>query len=85
VDLTSPTASLNVKGNVTISASATDNVAVAQVAFYIDGKFLASDSSAPYSVKWNAGKAGKGSHTIVGVAYDAAGNAASDSIVVTVQ
>ena len=69
----------------TISASASDNVRVTKVEFYVDGVFLKTDTSAPYSVSWNARKAAKGAHTIKVVAYDAAGNSSSASISVTVR
>jgi hypothetical protein len=55
------------------------------VAFYIDGVLYRSSTGPTYSVPWNTGKASSGSHTIEATAYDAAGNAASDSITVTVK
>jgi subtilisin family serine protease len=85
ITLTSPAANVYAKGNVAVGASASDNVGVARVLFYVDGALLGSDWSAPYSVRWNASKAGKGTHTILGVAYDAASNSASDTLTVTVQ
>jgi len=72
-------------GNVKFYALASDNVGVTAVAFYIDGAFYRSSTGPTYSVPWNTRKASSGSHVIEAIAYDAAGNSASDSIVVTVQ
>jgi Bacterial Ig domain len=71
---------------VTISASASDNVGVAQVDFHIDGQLLTSDTSAPFSVSWNTKKFSTTTHTIYAKAYDAAGNTTqSATITVTVR
>ncbi len=40
----------------TVNANATDDVAVTNVEFYVDGERFAADSSSPYSV--NAGHVG---------------------------
>ena len=62
-------------GTVTLTASASDNVAVTAVQFVIDGtNFGPSISSAPYSTGWDLSKVATGSHTITAVAQDAAGN-----------
>jgi hypothetical protein len=74
-----------VTGQVTISASASDNVGVTQVSFYVDGQLLASDTSAPFSTTWNTNRAAKTTHTIYARAVDAAGNTTqSATITVTV-
>ena len=41
---------------VTLSVSASDNVGVAEVRFFVDGDLLASDTSAPYSVDWDTSR-----------------------------
>jgi hypothetical protein len=77
-DTTAPqvTASVLVsKGSITMQASASDNVGVKRVDFYVDGVAKAGDSSAPYSVGWNTSSWWPGSnHLLVAKAYDAAGN-----------
>jgi subtilisin family serine protease len=80
VNFVSPTNGGTVKGNETVLISATDNIAVTRVDFYIDNKVETSLSRAPYSVRWNTNKAARGSHTLTCVAFDAAGNSTSTSI-----
>src|SRR5262249_38243041 len=54
VSLTSPAAGATVSGTVTVSANASDNIAVAGVQFQVDGVNLGSpDTAAPYSVSWD--------------------------------
>jgi hypothetical protein len=73
-----------VSGRVSLAAQASDNVGVASVQFYVDGKLLATDTGTPYTATWSARKAAKGLHTIRARALDAAGNAAEQSVSVTV-
>ena len=80
-----PGQSQTVKGNVSVSASASDNVRVARVSFYIDGVLYKTDTSAPYSASWQSRKWSNGSHTITARASDAAGNLSEDTHTVTVQ
>ncbi|MCK7595879.1 glycosyl hydrolase family 18 protein [Microbulbifer sp. CAU 1566] len=55
--------------SLTITASASDSDGtVSQVAFYVDGSLIATDTSAPYSTEWTA--ATVGNHTISAVATD---------------
>jgi len=68
--------------NVTINASATDNVAVSQVSIYIDNVLKCTDTSAPYSCSWNTKKATSGAHTIKVTGWDTSGNSASASMTV---
>lgn len=80
VSITSPVASAYIAAatnNVTISASASDNVAVSQVSFYIDNILKCTDTTAPYSCVWNTKKTSVGAHTIKVTAWDGAGNNAS--------
>jgi thermitase len=62
---------------VTISVAASDNVAVTQVAIYVDGVQVYTGSAAPFSYSWNTKKAAAGSHVIAATAWDKAGNSAS--------
>lgn len=84
VSLSAPADGATVSGQITLSASASDNVGVDRVEFRIDGSLLASDSSAPYSSNWDSSTVSDGSHQISAEAFDAAGNSASDVINVTV-
>ncbi len=69
--------------NVTITASASDNVKVTKVDILIDGVRVATDTATPYTYKWNIRKTPVGAHTISAKAYDAAGNTSTASIPVT--
>lgn len=84
VSITAPVNGSRVSGtNITIRVSASDNVGVARVLIYVDGKLLATDTASPYTASWNIKKVSSGNHTIMANAYDAAGNMATASISVT--
>jgi thermitase len=85
VALQRPEQSQTVKGNVSMSASASDNVRVARVSFYVDGALYKTDTKAPYAVSWPSRKSSNGLHAITARAFDAAGNASEDTHTVTVQ
>ena len=87
VSLTSPSSGAIISGPVTITANASDNVAVVGVQFELDGNNLsAEDVSSPYSYMWTPGSGQAGAHTLSAVARDAAGNRRqSASIAITVQ
>jgi uncharacterized protein YkwD len=67
----------------TLKATASDDVGVAKVSFYVDGALIKTITSAPYEVTWNTRKLKAGSHTVSAVAVDGAGNRSTDSHVVT--
>lgn len=87
VSLTAPLNTAVVKGLITISANATDNVGVAGVRFLLDGSALGSeDTTAPYAQPWDTTTASEGSHSLKARARDAAGNVAeSAAVTVTVK
>ena len=83
--ITSPTAGATVTGTISISAIASDNVAVAGVRFQVDGANIGSeDIAAPYSVSWDTRTVGNGLHALTAIARDAAGNVATSSVSITV-
>src|SRR5688500_6831537 len=82
VAITSPLSGATVSGTTTNGATASDNVGVAGVQFRLDGaNFGAEDTSAAYSMPWNATTASNGAHTISAVARDAAGNVSTSAAV----
>jgi hypothetical protein len=87
VSLTAPSNSATVGGtSVTLSATASDNVAVANVQFKVDSTNIGSAvTSSPYTTTWNSTGVSDGSHTLYAVAEDATGNYATSSISVTVE
>jgi hypothetical protein len=82
VAITAPTNGATVTANVKVTASASDSGSgIAKVTFYLDGKVLATVTSAPYSTQWNTKKSTKGKHTLTAVAQDNAGNTATSATV----
>jgi hypothetical protein len=86
VGITAPINGGIVSGTVQVTASASDNIGVAGVQFYLDGTPLGSEATAvPYSISWNTTTVANASHTLTAVARDAAGNrTTSGAIQVTV-
>jgi hypothetical protein len=85
VAITAPTSGATLSGTTTISANASDNIAVVGVQFKVDGVAVGTeDTTAPYTISWNTTTATNASHTISAVARDAAGNTATASVPVTV-
>ncbi len=82
VEMTVPTNGATVTGSsVTLTASSTDNVALAGVQFKLDTNTLigSEDTSSPYTVSWDSTGASNGSHTLVAVSRDTTGNYATSS------
>ncbi len=85
VSISSPANGATVSGTTSVSATASDNVGVTKVEFYVNGALQSSSTSAPYSFSWNTAAAANGAYTLSAKAYDAAGNAGnSASVTVTV-
>jgi hypothetical protein len=81
VSVTAPTAGATVSGTTTISATASDNVGVASVAFYVDSALMSTDTSSPYSYSWATTSYSNGAHSIYAIAKDAAGNSKTSTTV----
>ncbi|HKO02468.1 MAG TPA: Ig-like domain-containing protein [Thermoanaerobaculia bacterium] len=85
VSITAPSGGTTVSGTVAINATASDNIGVAKVEFYVDGTLKSTDTTAPYSYSWNTTTYANSSHTLVAKAYDAANNVGtSANVTVTV-
>ncbi len=84
VSITNPRGGATVSGVIRIDASASDNIGLSVVYFYVDGAFIGSDTSAPYYVYWDSERVSDGKHTLKALAIDYAGNGASHTIGVTV-
>ncbi|WP_242592611.1 Ig-like domain-containing protein [Corallococcus exiguus] len=82
--LTSPANGAVVSGNVTLTANASDTQAMLQVIFEIDGVATYFVGASPYTRTWNTAGL-SGTHTIVAIASDRAGNSRrSNAVTVTV-
>ena len=89
IDTTPPTVSVTLPKNGTtvttgatikLSATASDNVGVTNVNFLVNGTIICSDTVAPYTCNWTVPGTNNVTYTITAQAYDAAGNAASNSV-----
>lgn len=82
ISITSPTSGSTLLDTVTITANASDDVAVSGVQFKLDSLNLGlEDTLAPYSISWDTTKTTNGSHLISATARDAAGNTANASTI----
>jgi GH35 family endo-1,4-beta-xylanase len=79
ISLTSSGTFFTSNGTLTLSAQATDDVAVGKVVFSQDGSQIASILSPPYSVSIPVTNAINGRHVYTATAYDLSGNQASQS------
>lgn len=82
IDGVAPTVTLNapvnfasgLQGTLTLAAQASDNVAVTQVDFEVDGLSAGSDSDAPYAASVDTSRFAAGQHMVRARSRDAAGN-----------
>jgi len=65
-------------GKISIDAYADDDIGIKKVEFYVDDELKQTDAAPPYSWLWDESTVGK--HAVKAVAYDTAGNKASDDI-----
>ena len=79
--ITAPANGATVSGTVSVTASASDNVGVTRVEFFLDGVLQSTDTTSPYSWSWDTTTATNASHALVSKAYDAANNVGTSSTV----
>ena len=85
VTMTAPTSGGSVFGSVLVSASATDNVAVAGVRFLLNGTPIGAEISAPpFQQTWSTTALSNGTYSLTALARDASGNESSSVVSVTV-
>jgi Big-like domain-containing protein len=85
VSITAPTNGATVSGTVSVNATASDNVGVTKVEFYLDGALKSTDMSSPYAWSFDTTTTTNGSHALTAKAYDAAtNNTTSAAVNVTV-
>lgn len=82
VSVTAPAASAQVMGMENVTATASDDVGVVNVEFFVDGTTsLGSVTTAPYGVVLDVSALANGMHTLTARARDAAGNATTSAAV----
>jgi len=74
VVITSPVANSTVSGTVCVAVSASDNVAVTKVEYYVNGWLDRTVTVSPFGFCVATTAAFNGTHTMYAKAYDAAGN-----------
>jgi subtilisin family serine protease len=86
ITLTAPTTGASLSGTVTLAATATDDVGVVKVEFFLDGRLIGSDFSAPYELVWDSATASNGPGVLTAKAYDAScGQGTSAPVEVTIE
>jgi Bacterial Ig domain/PKD domain len=83
VTLTSPAANSALGDRVRFTATASDDHGIARVEFWVDNALIATDSTAPYTVRRRVSGLSAGTHTVTARAFDTAGQAGSSAVTVT--
>jgi hypothetical protein len=82
ISLATPLAGQAIVGIVTLTATATDNVAVANVQYWVDGQAAGPQvSTPPYSNSWSTYSVSNGWHTLQATATDSAGNVGATAVI----
>lgn len=81
--ISNPRSGSKVSGIVSITASATDDVAVSRMELFINNKLVSSANGGNLSYRWNTKKIASGTYTVTLEATDAAGNKGAASSVVS--
>lgn len=83
VSITSPLNGTTVarRSTVTIVATASDNIGVTRVEFYINNNLVCTDTTSAYTCIWKVSGAPNKTYTLQAKAYDAAGNVGSSPII----
>lgn len=83
-DVTAPTVAINlpqngatVQENLNITVTATDDLGVKQVDYYIDGNVVGTSSVNPFGLTWDTTTVSNGNHTLAVVAVDFRNNTSS--------
>ena len=70
ISISEPASGASLSGSFTFRASASDNVGVVKVGFYLNGTLVAEDGTAPYETTIDTQKYDNGGYTLKAVAYD---------------
>src|ERR1043166_793542 len=80
VSLDAPLSGATVSHVVLLKATATDDIAVTSVQFFVDGVSVGQVSNPPFVIGWNSTTAANGLHSLTARASDAAGNRATSDV-----
>lgn len=70
VSIASPANGANVGGTVQINVTASDDVALKRVDYFVDGNYVETDALTPYIFFWDSSTVTAGSHSLTMKAYD---------------
>ena len=79
--ISSSAGSVTTASTITLTASASDNVGVTKVEFWVDGALSGSATASPWQWALDSTKLTNGSHSLVVKAFDAAGNVGTSGAV----
>lgn len=82
--ITAPTNGAIVTGTVAVNATATDDVAISKVEFYVDGVLKSTDTTTAYSYSLDSTTLTNGNHTLYTIAYDTSNNKSLQSANVSI-
>ena len=85
VSITSPTSGASVSGKINITANATDDKAVTKVEFYVNNVLKSTATASPYAFAWDTSVLANGNYDLGVKAFDAAGNAGTSTVAVSVK
>lgn len=79
VNVTAPASGATLSGTIDVTASASDNVGVSKVEFYLDGALAETDTASPFVFTWDTAGIANGGHALMAKAYDQANNVRADN------
>jgi hypothetical protein len=85
VTINTPAAGTTVSGVIPVQVTATDDVGVSTVEFYVDNVLRAVETSGPYTWNFDTTTIANGTHTLTVKAYDPAQNIGQTSVTFTTQ
>ena len=80
VSVTAPANGVSVRGSITLSATATDNVLVSSVSFLVNGSVVGTDTTSPYSITWNSASIADGTVSITAIGVDPSNNTGTSAV-----
>ncbi len=78
VEVSAPANGATVSGQVSVKATASDDVGVTRVEFYVDNVLASTDASAPWEFAWDTVSVANGVHALKAIAFDASGKSGTD-------
>lgn len=81
VSITSPASGATISTTTTVTANASDDVAMSKVEFYVDGVLKATDTGSPYTYSLDPTTFSNGTHSLTAKAYDTSNNSATSTAV----